>query len=87
MYIKTLDDVDIIEMPAWGHVLDAGTGSSDANSDAALESEWQVAINQAAELAKAQGKLPGNIETIIGDTKTTSRLARSSWPFFVKYKP
>ena len=83
LYTKLLDDVDIIEMPAWGHVLDAGTGSVDANSDAALESEWQVAINQAAELAKAQGKLPGDIETIIGDVlKPLVDWREVLWPFF-----
>lgn len=86
IYQKLLDDGDaeIIEMPAWGLVQDAGAGDvSGKASGAALESDWQVAVNQAAELAKAQGKLPGNIETAIGDVLQPLVDWRTVlWPFF-----
>ena len=49
-----------------GLVQDAGQQTIDSSSNVAIESDWQVAVNQAAELAKAQGKLPANIETAIG---------------------
>lgn len=49
----------------WGEVLDAGVGQVQAGSNAAMESEWQVAVNEAAQVAKAAGKLPGNIEHFI----------------------
>lgn len=52
---------------AWGMVMDAGTGQIEAGSNAALESEWQVAVNAAHQVAKAAGKLPGNIEHFIQD--------------------
>ena len=50
---------------AWGMVIDAGSGQVEAGSNAALESEWQVAVNEAHQVAKAAGKLPGNVERFI----------------------
>lgn len=49
----------------WGMVLDAGAGQLQAGSNAALESDWQVAVNEAAQVAKAAGKLPGNVAQFI----------------------
>lgn len=83
IYAKIIDDAEIIEMPVWGLVEDAGAGDLKGTSGAALESDWQVAINQAAELAKAQGKLPGNIETLIGDVlQPLVDWRQVLWPFF-----
>lgn len=83
VYVKLLEDVETIEMPVWGLVQDAGGNSLEAVSGAQLESDWQVAINQAAELAKAQGKLPGNIETLIGDVlQPLVDWRQVLWPFF-----
>ena len=49
--------IDVLDHP------DAGT----AESAGAIESQLTVAINQAAEAARAQGKLPGSMESIIED--------------------
>lgn len=85
IYQHLLDNGDskIIVMPAWGLVMDAGSGTVNAESGAALESDWQVAINQAAELAKAQGKLPGHIEAAVSEVLQPLVDWRSVlWPFF-----
>ena len=47
------------EGPTWGFVID--------NVSANTEAEWQVAINQALSIAKAQGKLPGYLEELVKD--------------------
>ena len=47
------------EGPTWGFVMD--------NVSANTEAEWQVAINQALSIAKAQGKLPGHLEELVKD--------------------
>ena len=45
------------EAPQWGLI--------DDNISASNEAEWQVAISQAASIAKAQGKLPGHLEELV----------------------
>jgi hypothetical protein len=58
----------------WGIVLDGDSGSLNPKSFAQQESEWQIAVGQAAEAAKAAGKLPGNIELLIKDIVLTLAL-------------
>jgi len=83
IYNKLFEDGHVVEMPAWGLVQDAGQQSIDGSSNAAVESDWQVAVNQAAELAKAQGKLPGHLETLITDVLEPVVDWRTVlWPFF-----
>ncbi len=75
--------VDGIPTPTWGLVEDAGKNDVENVSGAQLESDWQVAVNQAAELAKAQGKLPGDIERIIGEVlQPLVDWRQVLWPFF-----
>ena len=83
LYAKLLENADIIQMPLWGLVEDAGKNDVENVSGAQLESDWQVAVNQAAELAKAQGKLPGDIETLVGDIlQPLVDWRQVLWPFF-----
>lgn len=66
----------------WGMVLDAGVGQVQAGSNAAMESEWQVAVTQAAEVAKNAGKLPGSMENFIKDiVKPVVDWRTILWPF------
>jgi predicted metal-dependent peptidase len=68
---------------AWGTVLDASSGSVEAGSAAQVESQWQVAVGEAAAVAKARGKLPGNIELFISEVLSPKVDWRSVlWPFF-----
>jgi predicted metal-dependent peptidase len=66
----------------WGIVLDSGSGDIKADSNAAVESEWQVAVTQAAEVAKQAGKMPGNISKFIQDiVKPVVDWRTVLWPF------
>lgn len=66
----------------WGIVLDGDSGSLNPKSFAQQESEWQIAVGQAAEAAKAAGKLPGNIELLIKDIVSPLVDWRTVlWPF------
>ena len=66
----------------WGIVMDAGSGQIESGSDAAMESEWQVAVTQAAEVAKNAGKMPGHLETVIQDiVKPIVDWRSVLWPF------
>ena len=68
---------------AWGKVLDAGVGNVNGKSNAALESDWQVATTEAAEVAKQRGKLPGAIASFISDIINPKVDWRTVlWPFF-----
>lgn len=49
---------------------DLQNGQATAENISAIESQLTVAINQAAEAAKAQGKLPAGLESIIDDINT-----------------
>lgn len=83
IYNELLEDGQDYEMAAWGLVLDSGQQSTDGSSNAAVESDWQVAVNQATELAKAQGKMPGNLEAAITDIVQPRIDWRTVlWPFF-----
>ena len=83
IYNKLFEDGHVTEMPVWGLVQDAGQQTIDGSSNAGMESDWQVAVSQAAELAKAQGKLPGHLETAIGDVLEPVVDWRTVlWPFF-----
>ena len=65
-----------------GVVMDAGAGQLECGSNAALESEWQVAVTQAAEVAKRAGKLPGNMQNFIQDIiKPVVDWRSVLWPF------
>ena len=73
---------DVTKPCPWGQVLDAGVGQMQAGSNAAVESEWQIAVTQAAEVAKAAGKMPGNIAHIIQDiVKPLVDWRQVLWPF------
>lgn len=52
------------EMPQWGIVLDPKTGDGQPTA-AELDSEWTVAVKQAAEAAKAAGELPDCIGRMV----------------------
>ena len=68
---------------AWGKVLDAGQGTVAGKSNAAMESDWQMAVTEAAEVAKQRGKLPGAIASFISDIISPKVDWRSVlWPFF-----
>ena len=83
IYNKLFEDGHVTEMPVWGLVQDAGQQTIDGSSNAGMESDWQVAVSQAAELAKAQGKLPGHLETAIGDVlEPVVDWRQVLWPFF-----
>jgi len=67
---------------AWGMVLDSGAGTINSGSSAALESEWQVAVTQAAEVARQRGKLPAHLAEFIADIVDPLVDWRSVlWPF------
>jgi predicted metal-dependent peptidase len=67
---------------AWGIVLDSGSGTVESGSSAALESEWQVAVTQAAEVARQRGKLPANLVDFISEIINPLVDWRSVlWPF------
>ena len=66
----------------WGMVMDAGAGQVQSGSNAAMESDWQVAVTQAAEVAKQAGKLPGQMERFIQDiVKPVVDWRSVLWPF------
>jgi len=68
---------------AWGKVLDAGTGTINGKSSAAMEADWQMAVAEAAEVARQRGKLPGAIESFISDIINPKVDWRTVlWPFF-----
>lgn len=74
---------DLPKPCSWGMVLDQGTGDIEASSMAGAESEWQIAVTQAAQVAKQQGKLPGNIEQFIQDIIDPKiNWVTVLWPFF-----
>ena len=80
IYNKIKDDPP--KQCPWGMVLDAGVGQVQAGSNAAMESEWQVAVTQAAEVAKNAGKLPGSMENFIKDiVKPVVDWRTILWPF------
>ena len=67
---------------AWGKVLD-GQGTVNGKSNAAMETDWQMAVTEAAEVAKQRGKLPGNIASFISDIINPKVDWRTVlWPFF-----
>ena len=62
---------------------DGGQGSLTSTSGAALEADWNISIQQAAEVARAAGKLPGNLSDLVGaalEPKIDWRTVM--WPFF-----
>ena len=67
----------------WGAVLDAGKHSVNNKSTAQEEVEWQLAVAEAAEVAKQRGKLPGALERFISDIVNPKVDWREVlWPFF-----
>ena len=77
-----LDKDDPPKQCPWGMVMDAGAGQVQAGSNAAMESDWQVAVTQAAEVAKQAGKLPGSMERFIQDiVKPVVDWRSVLWPF------
>lgn len=66
----------------WGMVMDAGAGQLEAGSNASMESDWQIAVSEAAQVAKQAGKLPGNVEHFIAEIVDPIVDWRSIlWPF------
>lgn len=69
--------------PLWGLVMDNGSGTVDNGSSAALEADWQVSVNQAVEIAKSKGKMPGDLKEAIKYILQPLVDWRSVlWPFF-----
>lgn len=67
----------------WGLVMDADNGSLTKESNAQQEADWQIAVTQAAEIAKSQGKLPGHLEQFIQDiVEPKVNWLTVLWPFF-----
>ena len=65
----------------------AGQAQS-ASAAKALSKDWEIATKQAAQLAKSQGKLPGNLQSIIEDLLQPQIPWREQlWRFFQKRKP
>ena len=60
-------DSEFCDTGGCGGVLDAAGADGTQATQSAIEAELQVAINQAAEAAKAQGKLSANMESIVSD--------------------
>lgn len=82
IYNRLEDDGKSGKQCTWGIVLDAPSGGIEAQSDAGLEAEWQIAVTEAAQVAKARGKLPGNIELFISDIIAPKVDWRTVlWPF------
>lgn len=50
----------------WGEVIDAGSGGGDGDEAAPTEADWRQAVQQAAQAAKMQGKMPGSLERFVG---------------------
>jgi len=66
----------------WGFVMDSTSGP-ETDSAAANEADWQISVSQAAEVAKAAGKLPGHISKLIEDIVAPLVDWRTVlWPFF-----
>lgn len=73
---------DYPEPQIWGAVFDAESGEG-TDSAAAIEADWQIAVTQAAQVAKERGKLPGCIEDMIQDiVKPLVDWRTVLWPFF-----
>jgi len=80
IYNKIKDDPP--KQCPWGLVIDSGTGTIENGSAAALESEWQVAVTQAVEVAKQRGKLPASLQSFVQDIVKPKVDWRSVlWPF------
>lgn len=68
---------------SWGLVMDAGEGALDADSGSGLEVSWDLAVQQAAEVARAAGKLPGGMDRLIDQLqKAQIDFRQHLWPFF-----
>ncbi|NBS67360.1 hypothetical protein EBT31_00400 [bacterium] len=68
---------------AWGIVLDASSGNLEAGSSAEMESQWQIAVGEAASVAKARGKMPGCLEHVVAEVMSPKVDWRTVlWPFF-----
>jgi predicted metal-dependent peptidase len=83
---NALDDDNMPKQCAWGMVMDAGAGQVQSGSNAAMESEWQVAVTQAAEVAKQAGKMPGELQNFIQDiVKPLVDWRSVLWPFVASF--
>jgi len=67
----------------WGIVIDADNGSLIKESNAQQEADWQIAVTQAAEQAKAHGTLPGDLSQFVKDIIAPKvNWLTVLWPFF-----
>lgn len=83
IYNKLAQDPKKHKPCAWGIVLDASSGSLEAGSSAEIESQWQIAVGEAASVAKARGKMPGTLEHIVAEVMSPKVDWRTVlWPFF-----
>ena len=67
--------------PRWGEVRDAPLGDPDATG-APTEAEWQQAVQSAAALANARGKLPGGMKRLVdlsGQSRVDWRSQTRKW--------
>lgn len=67
----------------WGQVHDAPTQLDETTGAGDIDVDWDLAVQQAAQIAKAAGKLPGSMERLI-DHLEKSRIdfRQYLWPFF-----
>lgn len=81
-----LNEMDEDKRPSpckWGAVLDAGSQTMGAATGSEAEAEWTSLTTQAAEAAKAAGKLPAHIESFLQDLVDSQVDWRTVlWPFF-----
>jgi predicted metal-dependent peptidase len=83
IYNKLAQDPKKHKPCAWGIVLDASSGSLEAGSSAEIESQWQIAVGEAASVAKARGKMPGTLEHVVAEVMSPKVDWRTVlWPFF-----
>ena len=77
------DNGETFTQSKWGLVMDADNGSLTKESNAQQEADWQIAVTQAAELAKSRGKMPGHLEQFIQDiVEPKVNWLTVLWPFF-----
>ena len=65
----------------WGQVHDAPTQLDETTGAGDIDVDWDLAVQQAAQIAKAAGKLPGSMERLIDHLEKSHRLSTVSLAF------
>jgi predicted metal-dependent peptidase len=83
IYNKLMKEPKKHKQCVWGVVLDANSGTLQAGSAAETESQWQIAVGEAAAVARARGRMPSNLELFVSEIMSPKVDWRSVlWPFF-----